>query len=725
MKLKFAVGIVFAFFAASIVRVFGDAAENVDVFIGTAGTGHTYPGVVAPFGMVQPGPETGYSGWRYCSGYNYDDSRILSFGQTHLSGTGCPDSGDAAFIPFTGEPVKDDYSSSFKKANEKAEVGKYSVVLDDAKAVVELTADETVALYRIKYLADGGGLFFDFQTGMVGNLAARVIESDIRLADEYTVVGTQRVRSFTQRDISFAVKFDKPVKQLIEISRPAAHKAPRWSLCFGLKKGETLKVKAAVSTVSGEGALKNLASLPHWDFDAVASQTRAKWDALLSKISIDAPEKQRKIFYTALYHSFISPNNIADVDGRYRGSDGKVAAVSDPSGKYYTNLSLWDTYRAVIPLTSILAPEMLPRFANSMLDHFDAAGVLPTNAYWGKETWCMIGNYAISVIAGCMQRGQRGFDYNRALEAMRVSSEKNHPKSDFSVLEKYGYYPFDIVKTESVSKTLENCYGDYCLSKAAESMGDKALSAKFARRAGFYKNLFDTKTKFMRGKDSSGKWREPFNPFEYSHAESFGGDYTEGNAWQYTFHVQHDVRGLIGLFGGADNLVRAVDAMFAARDTRAEGEYNKSADISGLIGQYVHGNEPSHHIPYLYALAGRPDKTAETVRKICSELYGASPDGLCGNDDCGQMSAWYLFSAMGFYPVNPNGLEYVVGAPQIGRAEISLPGGKKFTVVAHGLSEENKYVSAVSLNGKPLKGGVISHADILAGGKLEFFMAPK
>lgn len=702
-----------------------DNAQYVDALIGTAGTGHTYPGVVAPFGMVQPSPETGYQGWQYCSGYNYGDGRILSFGQTHLSGTGCPDSGDAAFMPFTGNPVKKDYSSAFEKKNETAELGKYSVVLDDAKARVELTANETVALYRIKYLADNGGIFFDFQTGMMGNIANRVVESDIKLADEYTIVGTQKVRAFTRRDISFAVKFDKPVRELIEIERPKNHKAPRWSLLFGLKSGDELKVKISVSTVGIDGALKNLSALEHWDFDNVAKRTREQWNAILSRISVDAPAERKKIFYTALYHSFISPNNIADIDGRYRGADGKIADSSNASKKYYTNLSLWDTYRAVVPLTSIIFPDILPEFANSMLDHYDATGVLPTNAYWGKETWCMIGNHAISVISGCIQRGQKGFDYGRAFEAMLSSSVKNHNKSDFTTLEKYGYYPFDLVKVESVSKTLENCYGDYCLSLAAKALGKADVAEKFGKRSKFYKNIFDSELGFMRGKDSKGEWRKPFNPFEYSHGETFGGDYTEGNAWQYNFHVQHDTENLIELFGGREKFVKMLDKLFETKDARKDGTYRKSQDVTGLIGQYAHGNEPSHHVAYLYALAGRPDKTADLVGRICDELYTGAPDGLCGNDDCGQMSAWYVFSSLGFYPVNPNGLEYVLGAPQVKRAEIRLPNGKKFEIAAHNFSAENRRVKSVKLNGEEYRKTSISHADIVKGGKLEFFMGSK
>ena len=701
-----------------------DNARRVNVFIGTDANGHTYPGAVAPFGMVQPSPETGRVGWDYCSGYRYGDGKIISFGQTHLSGTGCPDSGDAAFMPFVGDPRRSDFSSGFKKESEKASPGFYSVVLDDAKCAVSLSASGRAAIYEIEFFEGGGGIFFDFQSGMFwrADPSGRVLESEVEMPDAFTVVGRQKVKSFTAREIWFAVKFDKPVKERIVLPSKPNCKGQRWSLLFGLKKGDVLRVKTAVSTASADGALANLETLPHWDVSKSAAQTRAEWNAVLSRIDIDASETQKAVFYTALYHAFVSPNNIADVGGKYRGADGKVAISSNASGKYYTNLSLWDTYRAVIPLTAILVPEKLSEFANSMLDHFDAVGVLPTNAYWGKETWCMIGNHAVSALAGCIQRGIGGFDRERALRAMISSSEKNHNKSDFSALEKYGYYPFDLCNPESVSKTLENCFGDYCLSEAAKVMGRSDAAEKFARRAGYYKNIFDPSTGFMRGRDSKGKWREPFNPFEYSHAETFGGDYTEGNAWQYNFHVQHDAEGLIKLFGGREKFVNALDKMFGAVDSRKEGEYRKTRDVTGMIGQYAHGNEPSHHVAYLYALAGRPDRTAEIVRKICSELYSNAPDGLCGNDDCGQMSAWYVFSALGFYPVNPNGLEYVLGAPQIAGATIKLAGGKTFKMRAHNLSEKNLYVKSVKVNGKEYKGAAIAHSMFVEGGALEFFM---
>ncbi len=704
-----------------------DVASNVDPFIGTGGDGHTYPGVLRPFGMVQPSPDTGNGAWKYCAGYAADDKKIVNFSQTHLSGTGCADSGDVGFMPFVGDTNKEDFSSSFKKENEKAGVGFYSVVLDDAKCRVDMTASDRVALYEIEFFEDNGGLRFDYQWILHSwaKLETRVSSCKIDRIDDYTIVGTRSVGSFTSRHISFAIKFDKPICKEVLLKSPPKHKAPKIAYFFDLKKGEKIKVKIAISTVDSDGALKNLATMPDWDLAKTSRKTRAAWNNILSKIKIDADENEKKLFYTALYHTFISPNNIADVDKQYRGAKGKVAKTSNSSGAYYTNLSLWDTYRATIPLTAILIPEILPEFVNSMLEHFDAAGVLPTNQYWGKETWCMIGNHAISVIAGCIQRGQKGFDYDRAMRAMISSSTIDHEKSDFSILEKYGYYPFDLCNPESVSKTLENCFGDYCLAQAAKSVGNTKTYEKFSKRAGFYKNLFDKQTGFMRGKDSKGNWRSPFNPFEYSHASSFGGDYTEGNAWQYTFHVQHDTDEFIKLFGGKEKLVAAIDKMFETKEYRKEGEFNKSVDVTGLIGMYAHGNEPSHHIAYLYTLAGRQDKAAESIRRICAELYTTKPDGLCGNDDCGQMSSWYIFSVMGFYPLNPNGLEYVLGAPQVDGVEISLPNGKKFVMKAYNLSEKNKYVKSVRLNGKKWTHPTIPHSMFVEGGTLEFFMGEK
>ncbi len=716
-----------AIFALSLCACKKDVTSNVDPFIGTGANGHTYVGAVTPFGMIQPSPETGNSNWKYCSGYAYVDNKIVNFGQTHLSGTGCPDGGDVAFIPFVGSVNKSDFSSSFKKENEKSEIGKYSVILDDAKCKLTLTASERVALYEIEYFEDAGALRFDFHSILHGwgKLDNRVSDFNIKKIDDYTLVGSRKTASFTRREMSFAIKFDKPIMGIATLGRIPNSKGPRIAYTFDLKKGDKLKVKIALSTNNTDGALKNLATMPDWDLDKTAAETRAKWNDILSRIQIDADDEQKKIFYTALYHSFVSPNNMADVDGMYRGANGKVAKATNPSGTFYSNFSLWDTYRATLPLTSIVVPEIMPEFVNSMLDHFDAAGVLPASQFFGRETWCMIGNHSVSVIAGAIQRGQKGFDVDRAMRAMKSTLTINHNKSDFAILDKYGYYPFDKCNPESVSKTLETCFDFYCLSQAAKVVGDTATAETFEKRSQYYKNIFDKSTGFMRGKDSKGAWRTPFNPFDYSHAETFGGDYTEGNAWQYTFHVQHDTDEFIKMFGGNEKVVSALDKMFEAKEYRKDGDYKKSDDVTGLIGMYAHGNEPCHHVAYLYALAGRADKTAEVVRKVCSELYTTATDGLCGNDDCGQMSSWYVFSTMGFYPFNPNGMEYVLGAPQIKGALISLPNGKKFAMKAHNLSEKNKYVKMVKVNGEVYNKKTIPHSMFVDGGTLEFFMGEK
>lgn len=700
-----------------------DVLDYVDTFIGTTGTGHTYPGPTLPFGFVQPGPETGKSGWDYCSGYNYADKKILFFGQTHMNGTGCPDFGDVAFIPFAGNDAAI-AGSRFDKKNERAGVGYYYVKLDDANAEVEISATERVAIYRIKFNADGGKVYLDLQSGVRwGGNVGRVKFEKSEMPDAYTVRGAQRINGFaSNRSVCFEMKFDKPAKS-VRKNPPVKDKfGEKYLLDFGLKSGDTLLVKIALSTVSPEGAMRNMAAeLPDWNFDAVVENARAKWLKILSKFEVKADLNTKKAFYTSVYHLFVQPNNIADVDGQYDDATGKTAKSMD--GNYFSSWSLWDTYRAAHPLYTILIPEVVPSFVNSMLMHYDAVGYLPVNVYWGKETYCMIGNHAISVIGEAVNKGFGGFDKRRALEAMVVSSTVPHKKSAWNEYLKYGYFPFDLRKTESVSSTLEVAYNDSCVARAAEKIGDKKVAAEFRRRSLFYKNLFDPETKFMRGKDSSGKWREPFNPFDFSHEGSLGGDYTEGSAWQYTWHVQQDVAGLIALFGGNKPFVERLEGLFTARDTRVNAR--KSVDISGLIGQYVHGNEPSHHIAYMFALADAPERTQEIVREVCDKFYMPAPDGLCGNDDCGQMSAWYIFACLGFYPVDPCSGEYVLGAPQAEEISINLKNGGRFTVLAKNFSKRNKYVKSVKLDGKPYSNKTIAHADIMRGGVLEFEMSPE
>ena len=513
--------------------------------------------------------------------------------------------------------------------------------------------------------------------------------------------------------------FDKSYKVKEMLPAWEGEKAKRFVLSFDLKRGEALQVKIALSTVSVGGAKASLQKEnPDWDFDKTKGETYQKWNTLLQRVRVEGTDKQKINFYTSLYHLYIQPNNIADTDGRYRGANDSVS--TSPSGEYYSTLSLWDTYRAAHPLYTILAPERVNGMVSSMLAHHKVYGYLPIWTLWGKENYCMIGNHAIPVIVDAYLKGFDGFDKREAYKAIKESSTASHRNSDWEVYNKYGYYPFDIMTAESVSKTLESAYDDYCVAQMAKSLDEMGDFEYFMKRSRYYKNLFDPETKFMRGKDSKGNWRTPFHPMRLFHAGEVGGDFTEGNSWQYTWHVQQDVKGLIELLGGKDVFANKLDSLFAMEaDSQEMGEV---LDVTGLIGQYAHGNEPSHHVIYLYNYVNRPWRTQELVREVFDRFYLARPDGLCGNDDCGQMSAWYVFSAMGFYPVNPCGGEYVIGAPQLKEVIIDLPSQKQFTVKAINLSKTNKYIKSIMLNGEVLEGGILHHSDIMNGGLLEFIM---
>ncbi len=716
-----------ALFAAAILGVNAqtDYTKYVNPFVGTAYNGHVFPGPCMPFGMVQPSPETGNGKWRYTSGYNNEDQKIWFFGQTHLSGTGCPDLGDVAFIPFTGNPDKKDFKSSFDKASETAEIGLYKVKLTDAKATVKISCTEKTAIYEITFNDDNGGLYFDFQSGIVSReknkLNRRVLKSDTNQISQYEITGAQTVSMWVKRDVFFSIVFDKPIKDTILTKAQLPQRGDKFTLLFGLKKGDTLKVKISLSTVSVKNAQENMkVELPHWDFDKVVAQNKAAWNKIFNKIQAQGSDDQLANFYTSMYHAFIHPNNIADSNGQYRGADNKVKTA--PSGKYYSTLSLWDTYRAEHPLFTVIAPELVNDMANTMLEHYDTHGHMPIWVLWGKENRCMIGNHSISVVAEAMAKGFKGFDYERALNACVDSADKALRKSNGKVLEQYGYYPFDFYKNESVSRTLEGCYDDYAISQMAKKLGKKDIEQRFAKRANFYKNLFDKSTLLMRAKDKKGNWRTPFDPIALSHASTMGGDYTEGNAWQYTWHVQHDINGLVSLFPNKEVFFERLDYLFKNNETSKEQKTGFVDDVSGLIGQYAHGNEPSHHVIYMFAMIDKAWRTQELVREVFDKFYLNKPDGLCGNDDCGQMSAWYIFSAMGFYPVDPVSAEYVLGAPQLPEMTVNLANGKTFKVIAKRLSKENKYVKSIKLNGKPYTKKTISHADIVNGGTLEFRM---
>ena len=700
-----------------------DLTQYVNPFVGCADNGHTFPGASYPFGMIQASPDTGNCTWQYCSGYMFLDTKIWGFSQTHLNGTGCPDLGDVQLQPFTGAIERENYHSAYSKDTQKAKPGYYAVTLADFGVDVELTASPHVAFHKYTYKSPAPArLLLDLQYGIVGgkdSLKRHILASDVTAEDKYTITGHNQARAWVTRHYYYVVKFDRPYTAIKQLAAQDGEKAPRYVLDFDLKPGETLQVKVALSTVSVDGAKKNLAAeVSGWDFAAVHKQAKAAWNGMLSRAEVQGTQAQKENFYTSMYHLFIQPNNIADVDGQYRGADDKV--LTSPDKTYYSTLSLWDTFRAAHPLYTILAPERVNGFINTMIAHQKAQGYVPIWTLAGKENHCMIGNHSVPVMVDAYLKGFRGFDAEAAFQAIKTSLTVNHEKSDWDVYTKYGYLPFDIIKGESVSRVLEYTYDDYCMAQFAKALGKTEDAAFFAKRSENYKNVFDPETKFMRGRDTQGRWRMPFDPIRLGHGEDTPSDYTEGNAWQYTWHVMQAPDELIKLMGGKEAFGEKLSTLFKL-ESKVEGS-GFVLDVSGLIGQYAHGNEPSHHVAYFFPFAGQAWKTQELIREICDTEYKNIPDGLCGNDDCGQMSAWYLFSAMGFYPFNPCNDGYVFGAPQIEKVTLNLAKGKTFTVEAKGLSKENKYVQSITLNSKPVTGIKIAHEDIMKGGTLVFEM---
>lgn len=702
-----------------------DYTQYVDPFIGAADNGHTFPGACRPFGMIQTSPVTGAVGWRYCSEYMYADSIIWGFTQTHLNGTGCMDLGDILVMPFTGERHRtwDAYRSSFSKTSENATPGYYTVTLDQAKVKAELTATTHAALHRYTYeQADSASILIDLQHGPAWNekqYHSQVNSCEVNWENDSTLTGHVNNKVWVDQDYYFVMQFSRPVIDHFELPMAETEKGKRLVASFNIQPGEEVLMKVALSTTGVEGAKANMAAeVPGWDFEGIRTAAKADWNSYLSRIEVEGTDKEKTNFYTSFYHALIQPNEISDVDGRYRNAADSV--VNATGGKFYSTFSLWDTYRAAHPFYTLMVPERVDGFINSLVDQAEVQGYLPIWGLWGKENFCMVANHGVSVVAEAYAKGFRGFDAERAFNAIKQTQTVSHPlKSNWENYMKYGYFPTDLTEAESVSSTLESVYDDYAAADMAKRMGKTEDAAYFARRAGFYKNLFDSSTQFMRPKKSDGTWKSPFNPSQIGHAESVGGDYTEGNAWQYTWHVQHDVPGLIALFGGEEPFLNKLDSLFTLKLETTQ------ADVTGLIGQYAHGNEPSHHVTYLYALAGRPERTQELIREIFDTQYSPKPNGLCGNDDCGQMSAWYMFSAMGFYPVNPVSGEYVFGAPQLPEFVLHLADGKTFTIKAEGLSEANKYVKSITLNGEPYTKNFISHADIVKGGTLVYQMTDK
>ncbi|MGX5732540.1 GH92 family glycosyl hydrolase [Pseudoxanthomonas beigongshangi] len=726
------------------------AFADVDPFIGTGGEGHTYPGATVPFGMVQLSPDTRIQprkdayGW--AAGYRHDDRTIVGFSHTHFSGTGHSDLGDVLLMPISGEVKLErgnpdqpgsGYTSRFRHDGETAQPGYYAVTLDDYGVRAELTATARVGVHRYRFpRGKPAHVLIDLRTSLY-DYPGKVLWSRLRLRPDGTVTGFRETRGWAPgRQLYFALRFSRPIQgqQLHDTEQDVAYKGfpppgekdPRQRAqiegrqivaAFDFADAQDpLLVKVAISPVSEDNAIANLdAEVPGWDFDGVRADARRQWAQALGAIDVDAPAPQRRSFYTALYHTLLGPTLFMDSDGRYRGPDN---AVHQARGfTHYSTFSLWDTYRALHPLLTLVQPEQRSNdFVQSLLAarRHSPYGVLPVWAFHGQETWCMIGYHAVPVIADAYMKGIRGYDADEALEAM-VASANYGPYDGIAQYRELGYVPID-EEGEAASKTLEYAFDDWTIARVAEAMGRKDVATEFSRRAGNWKHAFDPATGFMRARKRDGAFREPFDPA----ASGYGTDYTEGNAWQYSWYVPQDVAGLARAHGGEDKLLARLDAVFDAKvDPKV---FAHMEDITGLIGWYAHGNEPSHHVAYLYAHAGQPWRTQARLGAIMASQYAPRPDGLAGNDDLGQMSAWYVFTALGFYPVTPASNQYVIGRPFLPRATLNLPNGKQFTVIAEGLDEAHPYIGRATLNGKPLDRAYLEHAEILAGGELRFTM---
>ena len=722
-----------------------DNTKYVNTFIGTGGHGHVFPGATTPYGMVQLSPDTRTLGWDACGGYHYTDSSIIGFSHTHLSGTGISDLGDFLFMPFTGNPKvvpgtaenpDEGYRSRFSHNSEKAEPGFYSVLLEDYEIKAELTATTRAGMHRYTFPAND-------KTGLIIDLA-HTIYPDRNPSHEFKIISDTEIAGYKgsggwakEQHTWFHAKFNKPFKceffddgEKLDDSNEAASKKLLAVLTFDDASGKEVLAKVGISHVDYDGALKNLeAEITDWDFDRVRQSAHQLWSDELNQIQTKGgTEDEKAIFYTSLYHTSISPYTFSDVDGRYRGMDQKIY---NSNGKtIYTVFSLWDTFRGQHPLKTITDPERDNDFINTLLTKYDQGGVLPKWELVANYTGTMIGYHSVPVIVDAYFKGIKDFDVEKAYKAMVEAAtyrsdgflwpnesvkEKLMPMAK-KYNEEMGFVPSDL-ENESVSKALEYAYNDWCIAQMAKDLGKTDDYEKFMERSKRYTEYYDEETGFMRGKNADGNWREPFDPRFSRHRQD---DYTEGNAFQWSWFVPHDVPGLIELVGGEVKFAEKLDTLFNT-SSELTGE-EVSSDISGLIGQYAHGNEPSHHISHMYNYVGQSWKTQELTNEIMSELYFNDPNGLAGNEDCGQMSAWYVLNAMGFYSFCPGEPIYSIGRPVFDKVEINLPNGKVFTVIATNNSGKNRYIQSAKLNGETLTTAFFTHDNIVNGGTLEFEM---
>ena len=700
-------------------------ANYVNTFIGTGGHGHTYPGATMPFGMVQLSPDTRLEGWDGCGGYHYDDNYIYGFSHTHLNGTGVPDLCDILVIPTTGETRwnngsdgKPGYGSHFKHSSESSEPGYYKVFLDDYSVTAELTATTRAGMHCYSFPAGT-------QSNILVDLFHRdeVLESSLKVISDTQIEGLRRSRSWAENQyVYFVAEFSKPFASYeiaVDNQTQAGIKSAenkkniKAIFHFSTSAGEKIYVKVGISAVNEDGARRNLKTeIPGWDFWQVRSNAKASWNKELSIIQVEGgTDQQKTVFYTALYHTMVNPNTYMDVDGSYRGRDLKVH--NDTHFTNYTVFSLWDTYRACHPLMTIIDQKRTLDYIKTFLIQYDQGGLLPVWELAGNETFCMIGYHSVPVIVDAYLKGIKDFDTEKAFAAMHKSATREG-NPGLKALDQFGYISTGD-ESESVSKTLEYAYDDWCIAQFAKSLGKNDEYKYFVKRGQNYKNMFDSSTGFMRAR-SNGGWFNPFDPFEVNF------NYTEANSWQYSFSAVQDMNGFIQLHGGKQNLVKKLDQLFTV-SSKTSGR--DQSDITGLIGQYAHGNEPSHHIAYLYPFVGQPWKTQKLVHQVMNTLYHNNPDGLSGNEDCGQMSAWAVMSALGFYQVTPGTDEYVIGTPWFSKVTINLENGKSFIIKANGVSTNNFYIQSATLNGKSYGASFLKHQDIMNGGELSFAMSSK
>ena len=703
----------------------------VDPFIGTGGHGHTYPGATVPFGMLQVSPDNGISKWDWCSGYHYTDSITIGFSHLHLSGTGIGDLNDIRFMPInkvvdlTKEiKSRDDipYKSAYAHLDETAKPGYYSVKLLDHKIKAELTSTLRTAYHKYSYSKD------DIQSVVIDLGFAinwdKTIASHINIVDDNTISGYRNSTGWAKNQkVFFIAKFSKPITkynlvhdgQKIENTEVEGEKTFA-QLFFDSSTGNELQVKVGLSSVSIENAIINMAdSNDNFDFDKIKGEAEVKWNNKLASIEIESSNEDLKsIFYTALYHTQIAPVTFSDSNGEFRMENDTISKAENFTA--YSTLSLWDTFRAEHPLLTITDPDKVADFINSMLAYYQTNKKLPVWTLYGNETNTMTGYHSIPVIAEAYLKGIQGFDIEKAYEAMKTTMMQDERGLEF--YKKFGYVPFNLLD-ESVTITLEYAYNDWCVAQIAKALGKDDDYNYFLSRSKAYEHLFDTETGFMRGKSDGGdSWHEPFDPKFSSHRVH--ADYTEGNAWQHSWFVLHDTDNLIKMHGGEEIFTNKLEQLFT-ESSEITGE-NVSADISGLIGQYAHGNEPSHHIAYMYNYANKPWKTQYWVREILKTQYNTTPEGLSGNEDCGQMSAWYVFSSIGIYPFNPASGEYQIGSPIFEKTTIKISENKSFTIIAKNASDENIYIQSATLNGKAFNRTTLTHSELINGGTLEFIM---